>query len=251
MSKQIAAALAAPFDEKDLKHRPGRSGMTYTYADVRAVDGRLDEVFGTMGWSFSWELIDAATAVVRGRLIVSHEGVTKTIEEAGYPNAAGRDEEPIKSSVTDSRRRAAAALGIGRSLYSPEKGVPVPPSRARHLSDAPAPSVEASSRMSADDQVMAAAAMLFVAGASEGACSHGNAWQLKPGGVSKVSGKPYNAFYAASHKTPDGGWCKDKPSQQWVNSQTRDEGEAMLSAKAKGLHDGNPALEIAIEELPF
>ena len=122
MSKDIAAALAAPFDAKDLKTRPGRSGMTYTYADVRAIDTRLDEVFGTMGWSFSWEVVDAANAVVRGRLIVSHEGQTKTIEEAGYPNAAGRDEEPIKSSVTDSRRRAAAALGIGRGLYSPERG---------------------------------------------------------------------------------------------------------------------------------
>lgn len=220
MSK-IAAALAAPFEEKDLKHRPGRSGMTYTYADVRAIDGRLDEVFGTMGWSFSWELIDAATAVVRGRLIVSYEGVTKTIEEAGYPNAAGRDEEPIKSSVTDSRRRAAAALGIGRSLYSPEKGVPVPLNRARHLSDAPATQPEASSAMSADDQVMAAAAMLFVSGGGgDGACSHGESWQLKPGGVSKASGKAYNAFYAASHRTPDGGWCKDKPSQQWVAAQS-------------------------------
>ena len=60
MSRDIAAALAAPFDAKDLKTRPGRSGMTYTYADVRAIDTRLDEVFGTMGWSFSWEVVDAA-----------------------------------------------------------------------------------------------------------------------------------------------------------------------------------------------
>jgi len=85
---KIAAALAAPFEEKDLKHRPGRSGMTYTYADVRAIDTRLDEVFGTMGWSFSWEVVDAANYVVRGRLIVAYEGTSKTIEEAGYPNAA-------------------------------------------------------------------------------------------------------------------------------------------------------------------
>ena len=30
MSKDIAAALLAPFEEKDLKHRPGRAGMTFT-----------------------------------------------------------------------------------------------------------------------------------------------------------------------------------------------------------------------------
>jgi hypothetical protein len=193
--------------------------MTFTYADVRAIDTRLDEVFGTMGWSFSWEVVDPANAVVRGRLIVSHEGVTKTIEEAGYPNAAGRDEEPLKSSVTDSRRRAAAALGIGRSLYSPERGQ----ASARAAAPVSVPQIakpEASSALSDDDQVMARAAMLFVAGATEGTCSHGEDWQLKPGGVSKVSGKPYNAFYAASHKTPDGGWCKDKPSQQWVAAQS-------------------------------
>ena len=219
MSKDIAAALAAPFDAKDLKTRPGRSGMTYTYADVRAIDTRLDEVFGTMGWSFSWEVVDPANAVVRGRLIVSHEGVTKTIEEAGYPNAAGRDEEPLKSSVTDSRRRAAAALGIGRSLYSPERGQ----ASARAAAPVSVPQIakpEASSAMSDDDQVMAAAAMLFVAGATEGTCSHGEDWQLKPGGVSKVSGKPYNPFWAASHKAPDGSFCKDKPSQQWVASRS-------------------------------
>ena len=237
MSKDITAALAAPFDAKDLKTRPGRSGQIYTYADVRAIDTRLDEVFGTMGWSFSWELIDAATAVVRGRLIVTHEGVTKTIEEAGYPNAAGRDEEPIKSSVTDSRRRAGAALGIGRGLYSPEKGVPVAPLMFTRPNVPQIAKPEASSALSADDQVMAAAAMLFVQGASEDACSHGEAWQLKPGGVSKASGKPYNPFWAASHKAPDGSWCKDKPSIKWV---------AGKSAPAPKL-----VPEDSLDEIPF
>ena len=237
MSKDITAALAAPFDAKDLKTRPGRSGQIYTYADVRAIDTRLDEVFGTMGWSFSWELIDAATAVVRGRLIVTHEGVTKTIEEAGYPNAAGRDEEPVKSSVTDSRRRAGAALGIGRGLYSPEKGVPVAPLMFTRPNVPQIAKSEASSALSADDQVMAAAAMLFVQGASDDACSHGEAWQLKPGGVSKASGKPYNPFWAASHKAPDGSWCKDKPSIKWV---------AGKSAPAPKL-----VPEDSLDEIPF
>jgi hypothetical protein len=219
VNKDIAAALAAPFDAKDLKTRPGRSGQTYTYADVRAIDTRLDEVFGTMGWSFSWELIDAATAVVRGRLIVTHEGVTKTIEEAGYPNAAGRDEEPLKSSVTDSRRRAAAALGIGRSLYSPERGTQTPYRAAAPVSVPQIAKPEASAVLSDDEQVMAKAAMLFVQGATDGSCSHGEAWQLKPGGVSKASGKPYQSFWAASHKAPDGSWCKEKPSIKWIAAQ--------------------------------
>jgi hypothetical protein len=241
MSKDIAAALLAPFEEKDLKHRPGRSGMTFTYADVRAIDGRLDEVFGTMGWSFSWELVDAANAVVRGRLIVHHEGQSKTIEEAGYPNAAGRDEEPIKSSVTDSRRRAAAALGIGRGLYSPEKGVPVPLARVPRLSVAPTPLSVDSDDATSDAIIAAKAAMLFAENVGDETCSHGELWTLKPGGISKASGKPYNAFWAASHKTPDGAYCKDKPSHKFVASQSA------APAKPKLVPEDTQNLE----DLPF
>ena len=243
MSKDIAAALLAPFEEKDLKHRPGRSGMTFTYADVRAIDGRLDEVFGTMGWSFSWELVDAANAVVRGRLIVHHEGQSKTIEEAGYPNAAGRDEEPIKSSVTDSRRRAAAALGIGRGLYSPEKGVSVPLARVPRLSVAPTPlSVDSTSGSdpALDDAILAAkAAMLFAQNVGDETCSHGELWVWKEG-VARATGKPY-AFWAASHKTPDGAYCKDKPSQKFVASQSA------APAKPKLVPEDTQNLE----DLPF
>jgi hypothetical protein len=72
--------------------------------------------------------------------------------------------------------------------------------------------------MSADDQLMAAAAMLFVAGANDGACSHGEEWVWKEG-VARATGKPY-AFWAASHKAPDGSFCKDKPSQQWVAAKS-------------------------------
>ena len=218
MSK-IAAALAAPFEEKDLKHRPGRAGMTFTYADARAVAQRLDDVLGIEGWQFEVKVADPIRGVVHGSLVIVIEGKSTIKQDFGYPNST-QDDEPLKSAASDALRRCAAQVGVGRSLYSPEKGVPVPPSRARHLSDAPAPSVEASSRMSADDQVMAAAAMLFVAGANEGACSHGEEWQLKPGGISKASGKPYNAFWAASHKAPDGSFCKDKPSQQWVAAKS-------------------------------
>jgi len=58
MSKDIAAALLAPFEEKDLKHRPGRAGMTFTYADARAVAQRLDDVLGIEGWQFEVKVAD-------------------------------------------------------------------------------------------------------------------------------------------------------------------------------------------------
>ena len=218
MSKQISAALAAPFEEKDLKHRPGRAGMTFTYADARAVAQRLDDVLGLTGWEFEVAVADAARGVVKGTLHIVVDGKTVIHEDFGYPNST-QDDEPLKSAASDALRRCAAQIGVGRSLYSPERGH-TPARAAAPVSVPQIAKPEASSALSDDDQVMARAAMLFVAGATEGTCSHGEDWQLKPGGVSKVSGKPYNAFYAASHKTPDGGWCKDKPSIKWVAAQS-------------------------------
>ena len=218
MSKQISAALAAPFEEKDLKHRPGRAGMTFTYADARAVAQRLDDVLGLTGWEFEVAVADAARGVVKGTLHIVVDGKTVIHEDFGYPNST-QDDEPLKSAASDALRRCAAQVGVGRSLYSPERGQ----ATARAAAPVSVPQIAkpaASSALSDDDQVMARAAMLFVTGATEGTCSHGEDWQLKPGGVSKVSGKPYNAFYAASHKTPDGGWCKDKPSIKWVAAQS-------------------------------
>jgi len=212
---KIAAALAAPFDEKDLKHRPGRAGMTFTYADARAVAQRLDDVLGIEGWQFEVKVADPIRGVVHGSLVIVIEGKSTIKQDFGYPNST-QDDEPLKSAASDALRRCAAQVGVGRSLYSPEKGVPATPLRFTRPSVPQSGTPEASSAMSADDQVMAAAAMLFVAGANDGACSHGEEWQLKPGGISKASGKPYNAFWAASHKAPDGSFCKDKPSQQWV-----------------------------------
>jgi hypothetical protein len=193
--------------------------MTFTYADARAVAQRLDDVLGIEGWQFEVKVADPIRGVVHGSLVIVIDGKSTIRQDFGYPNST-QDDEPLKSAASDALRRCAAQVGVGRSLYSPEKGVPVPLGRVAPRSVAPIGIPEASSAMSADDQVMAAAAMLFVAGATEGTCSHGEDWQRKPGGVSKTTGREYQPFWAASHKTPDGGWCKDKPSQQWVAAQS-------------------------------
>ena len=237
MSKQISAALAAPFEEKDLKHRPGRAGMTFTYADARAVAQRLDDVLGLTGWEFEVAVADAARGVVKGTLHIVVDGKTVIHEDFGYPNST-QDDEPLKSAASDALRRCAAQIGVGRSLYSPERGQ----ATARAAAPVSVPQIAkpaASSALSDDDQVMARAAMLFVTGATEGTCSHGEAWQLKPGGVSKASGKPYQSFWAASHKAPDGSWCKEKPSIRWIAAQ--------------GTPAPKPVLvpEESLEEIPF
>ena len=220
MSKQIAQALLAPFEEKDLKHRPGRAGMTFTYADARAVAQRLDDVLGIECWQFEVKVADPARSVVHGSLAAVIGGKTVIRQDFGYPNSA-QDDEPLKSAASDALRRCAAQLGVGRSLYSPdkgEKGVPVPLGRVPRLSVAPRAisedSTSGSGTGSADAILAAKAAMIF----AQGECSHGTPWQAKPGGVSKATGKPYNAFYAASHKLEDGSWCREKPSREWVEA---------------------------------
>jgi hypothetical protein len=241
MSKQIAAALAAPFTGTDLKQRPGRGGMTFTYADARAVAQRLDDVLGLAGWQFEVKVADAQRFVVHGTLVAVIDGVTTVRQDFGYPNSA-QDDEPLKSAASDALRRCAAQIGVGRSLYASGTGA--------SLSVAPRPlsvdSVRVSQPSVSTSDVAVAAAMLF----AEGECpDHRTAWSFKPAGISKA-GKPYNAFHACSGKT-NGTFCQRKPSIAWVNAQVRDEGEAMLAAKAKGLHDGNPELETALEDLPF
>ncbi len=222
MSKDIAAALLAPFEEKDLKHRPGRAGMTFTYADARAVAQRLDDVLGIEGWQFEVKVADGARNVVHGSLAVVIGGKTTIRQDFGYPNSA-QDDEPLKSAASDALRRCAAQLGVGRSLYSPDKGVQVPLGRVPRLSVAPTPLSVDSDDATADAILAAKAAMIFAENVGGETCSHGELWTLKPGGVSKGTGKPYNPFWAASHKTPDGGWCKDKPSREFV---AKNSGEA-------------------------
>jgi hypothetical protein len=215
MSKQIAAALAAPFTGADLKSRPGRGGMTFTYADARAVAQRLDDVLGLAGWQFEVKVADATRSVVHGTLIAVIDGVTTVRQDFGYPNSA-QDDEPYKSAASDALRRCAAQIGVGRSLYASGTGT--------SLSVAPTPlsvaSVSQSQPSVLSTDVAVAAAMLF----AEGECpDHRTAWSFKPAGVSKA-GKPYNAFYACSGKS-NGTFCQRKPSIAWVNAQTQPSGE--------------------------
>jgi hypothetical protein len=212
--------------------------MTFTYADARAVAQRLDDVLGIEGWQFEVKVADPIRGVVHGSLALVVEGKTTIRQDFGYPNSA-QDDEPLKSAASDALRRCAAQVGVGRSLYSPDKGVQVPPRGVAPRSVAPTGVSVDSTRASDDDILAAKAAMIFAASVDDDRCSHGESWTLKPAGISKVSGKPYEAFWAASHKAPDGSYCREKPSAKFLN--------------AKKSADSGPKLvpEDSLEELPF
>jgi hypothetical protein len=210
--------------------------MTFTYADARAVAQRLDDVLGIEGWQFEVKVADPIRGVVHGSLALVVEGKTTIRQDFGYPNSA-QDDEPLKSAASDALRRCAAQVGVGRSLYSPDKGVQVPPRGVAPRSVAPTGVSVDSTRASDDDIIAAKAAILFAAGVDDDRCSHGESWTLKPAGISKVSGKPYEAFWAASHKAPDGSYCREKPSAKFLS--------AKKPAAPKLVPEDN------LEELPF
>jgi hypothetical protein len=212
--------------------------MTFTYADARAVAQRLDDVLGIEGWQFEVKVADPIRGVVHGSLALVIEGKTTIRQDFGYPNSA-QDDEPLKSAASDALRRCAAQIGVGRSLYSPEKGTQTLPRAAAPVSVAQNPKPEALSTLSDDDRLAVQAAMIFAQSVGEDACSHGERWSLKPGGISKASGKPYQPFWAASHKAPDGSYCKDKPSIKWIAAQRQPEPKPVLVP------------EDSLDEIPF
>lgn len=107
--------LAEPFPADEVKQRPGRGGMTFSYVDARAVMQRLDDVLTPEGWSF--EVKHITEGIAHGRLSVYVGDRTIVREDYGYRNGPD-DEEPLKSASSDALKRCAVHVGVGRHLYT-------------------------------------------------------------------------------------------------------------------------------------
>tara|TARA_Y100001951_G_C11266333_1_gene255785 strand:+ start:632 stop:1159 length:528 start_codon:yes stop_codon:yes gene_type:complete len=107
---QILWALKRPFDEKQLKQRPGPGNKTLTYIDARAVQNRLDAVLGIDGWQTRFT--DAAgSAVCELSIRIGERWITKS-DGAGETSIEGE-----KGQFSDAFKRAAVHFGVGRYLY--------------------------------------------------------------------------------------------------------------------------------------
>lgn len=115
----IAAALAAPFDPCEIKFKPqtisGNRALAVPYVDARVVMDRLDDVLGVLGWQDSYEVMADGAVVCRLQVRAGGEWITKT-------DVGGESEQPDegdrrKAAFSDSLKRAAVKLGIGRYLY--------------------------------------------------------------------------------------------------------------------------------------
>jgi len=105
--------LQAPFTD-EVKQRQGRGGLTFDYIDARTAMQRLDDTLGLAGWDFKIKTV--VGQVVVGSLTIYTEDGPRTHEDVGYPNGPD-DEEPLKSATSDSLKRCAVHLGVGRHLY--------------------------------------------------------------------------------------------------------------------------------------
>lgn len=117
---EIQKKLSLPFKYDDIEWRidrvmttkTGAMGIVFAYITSRAVMNRLDEVFGVFGWQDEYEFIDNHTVCkikiwddAQKQWIIKQDGADQTNFEA------------FKGGISDSLKRAAVKLGIGRYLY--------------------------------------------------------------------------------------------------------------------------------------
>jgi len=120
--------LQQPFEEQDIDWRVQSSGenkgkpwaIVIPYITNRAIQKRLDDVFDIFGWENAYKPTPAGTGWVCGLTIHSEKrSVTK------WDGAEETKIESLKGGLSNSMKRAAVQLGIGRYLYQLEPVFPV------------------------------------------------------------------------------------------------------------------------------
>lgn len=122
MNKDFSRELNQPFEAHEIEWRINRKGFSngkpwataIPYITSRAVQDRLDSVFGLFGWQNETKMV-TDKGFLSG-ISVKHDGewITKW-DGAEGSNSNGMD--LVKSGSSNSLKRAAVLLGIGRYLY--------------------------------------------------------------------------------------------------------------------------------------
>ena len=116
----LFAALAAPFEQHEVKIRPAQGGRQLHYITARTAMNRLDGVLGPENW---WdEYVPSQNSVLCKLTLRLPDGSTVTKADAGgYAGMADQGDDD-KSGFSDSFKRACAKFGVARYLY--RDGVP-------------------------------------------------------------------------------------------------------------------------------
>jgi len=117
--KALTEALSAPFAAKDVHFKPGKiSGnraLALAYVDARAIQDRLDQVLGVLGWQDEYECLPDGSVVCRLRVRLGNDWITKM--DVGAPSEQPDEGDRRKAAFSDALKRAAVKFGIGRYLY--------------------------------------------------------------------------------------------------------------------------------------
>lgn len=118
----ITEALRKPFPAESVGWKPqsvrGNRALAVAYIDARDVEDRLDAVFGPANWQDSYDLLpnNSVVCTLRVRFPDTQEWIEKC--DVGSQSDQPDEGDRVKSAFSDSLKRAAVKLGIGRYLYS-------------------------------------------------------------------------------------------------------------------------------------
>jgi hypothetical protein len=121
--RNIQTQLAAAFADADIEWRlqwndeANDNGIAVPYVTNRAIQNRLDQVFGVSGWKNEYHPWHGD-----GKKNAQLCGISAWFDDRGewvtkYDGADDSDIEPIKGGLSDSMKRAAVQWGVGRYLY--------------------------------------------------------------------------------------------------------------------------------------
>ena len=121
--------LREPFPQEDIEFRVQQSGKTgdkiwaivIPYVTNRAIQERLDDVFGWDGWENRYAYEHEAHGAVMCGISVRADGAEVGHGEqrwiTKWDGAEQSDIEPVKGGLSNAMKRAAVQFGIGRYLY--------------------------------------------------------------------------------------------------------------------------------------
>jgi hypothetical protein len=113
----IMQRLQAPFPPEDIEWRVGSTntdktkGLALAYITNRALQNRLDEVFGVFGWRNEFKEWKNTSQICGISVLSNGEWITK------WDGADDSNMEATKGGLSDAMKRAGYQWGIGRYLY--------------------------------------------------------------------------------------------------------------------------------------
>lgn len=115
----LTERLAEPFEPGEVKWKAqvvrSNRALAVAYVDARAVEDRLDAVFGVDGWQDAYQVLPNNNVICKLRVKVGDDWIERS--DVGSQSDQPDEGDRMKSAFSDALKRAAVKFGIGRYLY--------------------------------------------------------------------------------------------------------------------------------------